>query len=288
MEGFVDHADFYARGPYRSFMRECRLVGSKPTMAFLAEQPAGNYPDPAFPNALLYLSLKGASEAVFDWGAGRWQGRWRSGDLTLVPPQSRSDVTLSERHSFLAICLPDDLAGDQMPCDSLFAAPFRDELTAELCRTLWAEAESTDPHGQLFVDHAIDCLIARLGALGRNRARHDRRSKLSARVMRELGEYVDAHCVRNLAIAELAGIAGCRSSRFNELFRNTTGMSPYRFVITTRLERARRLLASDGSRSVSEIAIDCGFSSQSHLTDAYRNSFGETPGQTRRRAFGRK
>jgi len=285
--GFADHADFYARGPYRRFMQERRVVGSNSVAAFWAEQPAGNYPDPAFQNALLYLSLKGAREAAFDWGAGRWRGRWRAGDLTLVPPQSHSDVTLCERHSFLAICLPDDLVGDLEPCGSLFAAPFRDDLAAELCRTLWAEAASTHQHGRLFVDHAIGCLMARLGALGQHRCPRNSQPMLSARVMRELREYIETHCGEDLAIADLAVIAGCRSSRFNDLFRNTTGTSPYRFVVRARLDRARHLLATDRGRSISEIATDCGFSSQSHLTGAYQKAFGETPGWTRRVMAGR-
>lgn len=285
--GFSDHADFYARGPYRGFLQEKRLVGSGSTTAFRAEQPSGHYPDPAFPNALLYLCIKGTREAVFDWGAGRWRGQWRADDLTLVPPDSCADVSLSERHSFLALCLPDDLP-DIAPCGSLFAAPFRDDLSAEMCRALWAEAECADQRGRLFVDQALHFLVTRLGMVDRKPHASSRRPTLSPRVMKDLSDYIDAHCGRDLAVADLARIAGCRASHFTELFRNTAGMSPYRYVISARLDRARRLLQGAGSTSISEIAIDCGFSSQSHLTDAYRKAFGETPGRTRRRMAGRE
>lgn len=283
---FADHADFYARGPYSGFLQERRFAGSKQVAAFRAEQPAGHYPDPAFANALLYLSLQGAREAAFDWGAGRWRGRWRSGDLTLVPPDSCADVTLSDRHAFLAICLPEHRSGGALPCGSLFAAPFRDALTAELCRAIWTEADHPAGRGRLFVDHALDCLLARLGSIGRKSRAQSGRPTLPARVMRDLADFVEAHCDRDLAVSDLARIAGYRVSRFNELFHNTTGKSPYRYVTTVRLDRARRMLCTSPEMTISEIAIVCGFSSQSHLTDAYRKAFSETPGRTRALAMG--
>lgn len=71
-------------------------------------------------------------------------------------------------------------------------------------------------------------------------------------------------------------------SRFHFVrsFKAAFGMSPHRYRMTRRLERARELLVrSQGP--ITEIALEVGFDSPSHFAAAYRRRFGETPGHTR-------
>ena len=56
-----------------------------------------------------------------------------------------------------------------------------------------------------------------------------------------------------------------------------TGMTPHRYLLSRRIERARRLLA-ETNMSIAQIAYLCGFSSQAHLTIAFRRLVGHTPG----------
>lgn len=65
------------------------------------------------------------------------------------------------------------------------------------------------------------------------------------------------------------------------MFRATTGMTPHRYVLKRRLERARQLF-EQVEFSIAEIAIMCGFSSQAHLTLAFRKEYGLTPTEYRR------
>lgn len=71
-------------------------------------------------------------------------------------------------------------------------------------------------------------------------------------------------------------------SRFHFVrsFKAAFGMSPHRYRMTRRLERARELLMrSQGP--ITEIALEVGFDSPSHFAAAYRRRFGETPGHAR-------
>ena len=54
-------------------------------------------------------------------------------------------------------------------------------------------------------------------------------------------------------------------------------MTPHRYLLSRRIERARRLLA-ETNMSIAQIAYLCGFSSQAHLTIAFRKLSGHTPG----------
>jgi AraC-like DNA-binding protein len=63
---------------------------------------------------------------------------------------------------------------------------------------------------------------------------------------------------------------------FAREFKRLTGFAPHQYVLGRRVERARALLAR-GERSITEVALTVGFSSQSHLTTAFRRVYGTTP-----------
>ena len=66
-------------------------------------------------------------------------------------------------------------------------------------------------------------------------------------------------------------------------FAATVGMTPFRYVMTRRLARARELLERTG-RSALDIALDVGFKTPSHFAFRFRREFGVTPRAIRRDA----
>ncbi|MGK9286391.1 helix-turn-helix transcriptional regulator [Sinorhizobium meliloti] len=60
-------------------------------------------------------------------------------------------------------------------------------------------------------------------------------------------------------------------------------MTPYQWLLRERINRARTLLLETDA-SLSEVAISCGFSDQSHFTRVFTNVVGTTPGLWRRTA----
>ncbi len=58
-------------------------------------------------------------------------------------------------------------------------------------------------------------------------------------------------------------------------------MSPHQWLLTRRVSKARSLLA-DSTLTLAEIALACGFSSQSHFNRAFAANIGTTPGRWRR------
>lgn len=78
-----------------------------------------------------------------------------------------------------------------------------------------------------------------------------------------------------------AALADMSRFHFVRSFKAAFGMSPHRYRMARRLERARELLQRT-RRPATEIALELGFDGPSHFAAAYRRSFSETPGQTRR------
>jgi AraC family transcriptional regulator len=89
-------------------------------------------------------------------------------------------------------------------------------------------------------------------------------------------EALDAGCSSRVTLAELAAEAGVHPVYLASAFRAAFGSSVGEYVRARRIEAAR-LALGDVKRSISEIALALGFSSQSHFTTVFRRHTGLTP-----------
>jgi transposase len=60
------------------------------------------------------------------------------------------------------------------------------------------------------------------------------------------------------------------------VFKRSVGIAPYQYLMQQRVERAKQLLEQQ-SIAISDIALDCGFANQTHLTKVFRQMTGMTP-----------
>ena len=91
---------------------------------------------------------------------------------------------------------------------------------------------------------------------------------------------MEANIGEPLSRSELADRAGVSPRQMERLFRVHLDCTPSRYYMDARLKRARILL-SQTSLSVLEVAIACGFASASHFAKCYRQLFGRPPRQER-------
>ena len=137
--------------------------------------------------------------------------------------------------------------------------------------------------GRLYVELLATALAIHLlrnySAAMPHRTRH--KGGLPPAQLRRVVDHINAHLSEDLGLIELAAVTGLSPHHFGEAFKAGTGTSPHRYVIERRVDRARELLR-DQKRTISEVAYDVGFSSQSHLTFNFRRLTGLTPGRFRR------
>ncbi len=88
--------------------------------------------------------------------------------------------------------------------------------------------------------------------------------------------YIDQHLAENIDLQKLATVAGLSQCHFSEMFKQSLGVPPYRYVLLQRIERAKRYLRQS-NRPINDVALSCGFADQSHLTKHFRKSVGMTP-----------
>ena len=93
---------------------------------------------------------------------------------------------------------------------------------------------------------------------------------------------IELNADRPLSLSELADGAATSPFHFLRTFRRIVGMTPYQFLLRTRLHRAAvRLRSSDAA--ISAIAFDAGFSDLSTFNRRFRREMGEAPGAYRAR-----
>ena len=93
-------------------------------------------------------------------------------------------------------------------------------------------------------------------------------------------DYLDAHAQEQISLDTLGELAGLSKYHLLRAFTKETGITPYRYLETLRIDRAKTLLKQGVSPA--EAALAVGFSDQSHLSNAFKRFIGLTPGQYRR------
>jgi AraC family transcriptional regulator len=146
-----------------------------------------------------------------------------------------------------------------------------DELAAELDHPGLLTAEAADSLARLI-------LVRLARQLQGPRALAN---PLTPRLLARLREYVVAHLGERILVADLAREAGLSPNRFAQSFTEVTRQSPHQFVLALRLDRAAHLLRCSDLNLV-EVAHDCGFANQQHLSNAMRRRLGTTPSRYRR------
>lgn len=111
-----------------------------------------------------------------------------------------------------------------------------------------------------------------------------RANRLSASRVRSAQEFMRAGSDQPLTIVEVADAVGVGPRVLQAAFQRHVGMSPREALTAMRLDRAReRLLSADPMMTVTDAAELSGFAHLGRFALAYRQRFGESPSETRRR-----
>jgi len=97
-----------------------------------------------------------------------------------------------------------------------------------------------------------------------------------------VNEYIHAQLDQKISLTDLAACLHLSVPHFERMFRATTHVPPYRYLLEVRLERAKTLLEKT-QLPIAEIARQCGFSSQSHFTAHFTRHVGVSPARFARR-----
>lgn len=149
----------------------------------------------------------------------------------------------------------------------------RDAIMLDLARRLASEGASHYVNGPLFWSELAQNFIAGLLTSFSLAPESCARGTLGKDVLKCLKDYVIAHLDQPIEVETLAGMAGRSPFHFTRVFSRSVGLTPHRYVVYLRLQRAIEL-ARGGRHGLAEIAARTGFADQSHLSRWIRRVHG--------------
>ncbi len=145
-----------------------------------------------------------------------------------------------------------------------------DELVTELNHVGLLTPEAVDSLSRL--------LIVRL--FRHMRRRSDGSPELTPQLLARVRDFVAENLAETILVPDLAAAVGMSPNRFAHVYSQQTGLSPHQYVIGQRLERAI-LLLRQANQSLADVAANCGFASQQHLTLCMSRRLGISPSRYR-------
>lgn len=219
-----------------------------------------------------------------------------SGSVRFVPPDIPFEAELCETadtvHLYIRREIWNEVAmemTDQDPAKVPFEARLlaSEPMLATLCMAgLTAmNAQDTDP---AFTDHLSRCIAshimsAHLGVTPKWRT-SETGHIISAEVARAI-DYIESNADKSIGLQDIASAAYRSPSHLARIFSAEVGMPPHRYLIGVRVKRAQQMLART-SNPIAEIALDCGFTHQEHLTRIFRRYYNTTPAAFRKSVRG--
>jgi AraC family transcriptional regulator len=211
------------------------------------------------------------------------------GGVFFLPAGHECDVALHAALDSTHIYLRSDLfadskAGAHNVLDGL--APMfgdNDAVLAHLAAAVGDTIIAGMPASSMFVDPIVSAIANRFIAINYHTPAAEpgkQTQRLTRRQMQRIREFVEANLETDIRLEMMAGICGRSTEYFVRIFKATAGVSPYQYVLNLRIERAKALLGVEGA-SIADVALQCGFSHQEHLTRMFRRFTGVTPGRYR-------
>ncbi len=94
--------------------------------------------------------------------------------------------------------------------------------------------------------------------------------------------FIDENCAQNITLDDIASYVHLSKIYFHNFFLKATGQTPHEYLISKRISNVKFLLTTT-DKSFSEIASDCGFSSQAYMTYVFKKKMHCTPMQYKKK-----
>ena len=226
-------------------------------------------------------------------GNGNWvQFPLERGSLAIVPSGPVPEVRLLTPSDMIICALEKNFTGEiaqEMDRQPAKGTEFhiRDSPIEGLVDLMIHESDAASPCS-LYAETLAHALAIRFLLHGSSSQRKLNSSvePLPPRVLRRIRDRIEAELETELTLSSLAKESGYSRAHFLRMFRVATGLTPHQYVLERRLSNAQQLLRQS-KMLLADIALKCGFSSQTHMNDVFRKRLGVTPLEYRRENLAR-
>ena len=250
-------------------------------------QPANGSSECCLPNYLLSIHLGQPIQLKRRIDGQRSSDDLAAGDIMISPPYLHRQLAWDNDADFLLLRLESKLFAsavyESVDNDQIEIVPqlkIRDPLIQQIGLTLKSELEANRLSDRLYAESMANALAVHL--LRRYPTRQQKISDyvggLPRHKLQQAIDYIQAHLATDVSLKAIATELGMSQYYFARLFKQSTGSSPYQYLIKCRIERAQELLLQS-QQSMANIALQVGFASQSQFGRHFKRLTGVTPKQ---------
>ena len=134
----------------------------------------------------------------------------------------------------------------------------------------------------MFESYARIFLTKLILKYGLQKDEYDFSKSFTAKHYKQVLDYIAVNYGKNILLEDMAADSNLSLSHFARLFKQTIGQSPYQFLMSYRIEQAKKML-DNPNKLIVDIAFNCGFSDQAHFSRVFKKIEGLTPKQYRKK-----
>ena len=209
------------------------------------------------------------------------------GSVAIIPAQlehwSAWDVVgrfalISVSPQAIAKIDPDTVNPDSIELIPTFATSKPDSLIHGIGMAIKHHLETNFSDGNFYIEHLANAISAHLlqHYCTKKIKLKDYTNGLASFKLKQAIAYINDNLDQSILLNDIAQELDLSQYYFSHLFRKSTGISPYHYIIQQRVKKVQRLLINTQMPLV-DIALACGFSSQSQMTMHFRKLTGMTP-----------
>ena len=280
---FTKEEDLWKFNPNQSFVRlyETQTPGQG---LIHQEHPACEYNEVCSQQHGIVVHLKPELNSLRRMGDRAEVENVKVGDIAIVPAnvnhwqrieaESSESIILTIEPQIISSIAHEKVNPERVELLPTFAKA--DPLIHQLALSIKADLDSNNCE-RLYVESLFQALSMHLLKNYSTRRLELKESiGLPPYKLKQAIEYINDNLDRQIKLTDLAKLVDISQYYFCRLFNESIGVSPYKYVIQQRVAKAKKLI-KNSELTLADIAYECGFSSQSQMTQHFRKCVGVTP-----------
>ncbi len=214
------------------------------------------------------------------------------GTIIIIPPNVPFELDIFTKSEFINIYISPkmllDISDDfSFSRNSILKLDYdlfiTDQFLEQIIYSIKDNADKGAPFSNVETEYLVRLLLARvISRYSASSCNEIVDGGLTPNTLQKVLDFIDKNLHRRIGAERLASMAGTGPAQFARLFKRAMKVTLHQYIIYRRIERAREMLATT-EMPIAEIAQECGFSDQVHLTRFFGRLVGLSPASYRRK-----
>ncbi|MGB3650731.1 MAG: AraC family transcriptional regulator, partial [Rivularia sp. (in: cyanobacteria)] len=218
------------------------------------------------------------------------QEQIRAGDVCVVPAYTRHWIHSKGEQGFIIVSLEPSFLSQTIPdfdSDNIELLPHfaqSDPLIHQIGLSLKTALQNNSPGDRFYAESLGVALVAHLMQFYTSKKNpvQDNHIPPEDAKIKQTKDYIHAHLNEKLSLEAIAATIDMSQYHFCRVFKETTGLTPWQYVIKKRIELAKQLLKIP-QLSIVEISYQLGYSTPAQFTNFFRKHTGISPSSYRKK-----